>query len=506
MSAFLPGSDVQAHPRQQGRSLREWVDSLPEFFLSDQKITRDVSNAKKSGLLRKVGPRLYTPITTGDLAEVVRRNAIKIACLRFPGAVISHRTALEMRPTNGVVFMTGSYEATDTLPGLTIRLIQGTAPLDTDMPFLGAFRASNARAFLENLTPTRTTEVSRSLPIAEIELRLLKILDVDGEDRLNQLRDDARRIAPQLGATEAYKRLDITIGTLFRTRSGDLQNTTAKSRTAVHPCDNNSVRIFEHLATELLRWSDTSRPVNAMLKHERQYLAFVDAYFSNYIEGTQFVFEEAREIVFEDKVSHRPEDAHDILGTYAVLVDESEMRVSVKEFSRVEDLESTLQRRHHVILGGRPEKKPGVFKEIANRAGNTSFVAPNLVQGTLKEGLAIFHSLSTGFQRAVFMMFMIAEVHPFDDGNGRLARVMMNAELHSHDQAHIIIATAYREDYLGALRRLSRDEDAVTFVRMLDRAQEYTSRLSFEDLDVLVKTLSQTNAFDDSGRRILKLP
>ena len=27
------------------------------------------------------------------------------------------------------------------------------------------------------------------------------------------------------------------------------------------------------------------------------------------------------------------------------------------------------------------------------------------------------------------MQFLISEVHPFDDGNGRLSRIMMNAEL-----------------------------------------------------------------------------
>jgi fido (protein-threonine AMPylation protein) len=27
------------------------------------------------------------------------------------------------------------------------------------------------------------------------------------------------------------------------------------------------------------------------------------------------------------------------------------------------------------------------------------------------------------------MMFLISEVHPFADGNGRIARIMMNAEL-----------------------------------------------------------------------------
>jgi len=43
------------------------------------------------------------------------------------------------------------------------------------------------------------------------------------------------------------------------------------------------------------------------------------------------------------------------------------------------------------------------------------------------------------------MMFMISEVHPFNDGNGRIACVMMNAELVRADQSHIIIPTVFRE-------------------------------------------------------------
>lgn len=47
------------------------------------------------------------------------------------------------------------------------------------------------------------------------------------------------------------------------------------------------------------------------------------------------------------------------------------------------------------------------------------------------------------------MMFMISEVHPFNDGNGRVARVMMNAELVRADQSRIIVPTVFREDYTG---------------------------------------------------------
>jgi hypothetical protein len=48
----------------------------------------------------------------------------------------------------------------------------------------------------------------------------------------------------------------------------------------------------------------------------RSTLAFFDAYFSNFIEGTEFAVEEAADIVFRGVIpSERPEDAHDVLGT-----------------------------------------------------------------------------------------------------------------------------------------------------------------------------------------------
>ena len=60
----------------------------------------------------------------------------------------------------------------------------------------------------------------------------------------------------------------------------------------------------------------------------------------------------------------------------------------------------------------------------------------------------------SNFQRAIFMMFLVAEVHPFSDGNGRLSRIMMNAELVSAGEQRIIVPTIYRANYLAALTRL----------------------------------------------------
>jgi Fic family protein len=53
------------------------------------------------------------------------------------------------------------------------------------------------------------------------------------------------------------------------------------------------------------------------------------------------------------------------------------------------------------------------------------------------------------------MMFMVSEVHPFNDGNGRVARVMMNAELAAAGQMRELIPIVYRSNYISSLRALS---------------------------------------------------
>lgn len=44
-------------------------------------------------------------------------------------------------------------------------------------------------------------------------------------------------------------------------------------------------------------------------------------------------------------------------------------------------------------------------------------------RGRLRRGFDILSGLIDPFDRAVFAMFLVSEVHPFDDGNGRVARL-----------------------------------------------------------------------------------
>ena len=79
----------------------------------------------------------------------------------------------------------------------------------------------------------------------------------------------------------------------------------------------------------------------------------------------------------------RPEDAHDILGTFRIANDPAEMRKVPKGG---EELIHLLQTRHAVLMDARPDKHPGRWKQKANQAASTHFVEPELVEGTLAKG------------------------------------------------------------------------------------------------------------------------
>lgn len=483
----------------------------PPVFLSSEEITSQVSRAVRAGELRKLGPRLYTPQMSDPPEAVIQRNLWEVVGLLFPGTVVGYRTALEGRPSpEGTVNVVGSYRRLVQLPGLAIRQSEGPGYLPGDQPFVGGlWLASRARALLECLRPTRGSVAgSRGLPREEIERRIEQIVRISGEAAVNTLRDDARALVHDLQAQAELEEMNRIIGAVLSSRSGPLSSPPAVARARGEPYDPGRFDLFQQLHGALLRWPSTARsephPSGAGFRNA----AFIDAYFSNYIEGTEFGVDEAREIVFEGRIpEHQPEDAHDVLGTFRIASSRDEMGLSMADSrNSFQDMVGTLRRRHEIIMSARKDKRPGAFKERTNFAGATEFVQPELVMGTLRRGFEMFRSLTDPFARASFMMFMIAEVHPFLDGNGRMARLMANAELLSQGHCRIIIPTVYREDYLLALRALTRQGRADPLLRMLDRAQEFVYRVDFGDLDQALAILRTANAFMDPSEERLVLP
>jgi len=382
------------------------------------------------------------------------------------------------------------------LPGLAIYPRNGPAPLPDDKRFMDRlYIASTARAYLENLSRRRTRGVHcpRTLSRRELEERLEALLQGAGTDALQKLRDDAKRTALSIGLEAEYKILDGLIGTLLGTRDLSLNAPVAIARAKGLPYDPKRLDLFQRLF-EALSLTDTPKREIAT---SGTALPFFETYFSNFIEGTEFLVDEAFEIVFEGKIpENRPADAHDILGTYQLTANVQEMTTCPQTS---DELIYILKRRHALLMHGRPEVNPGKFKVISNQAGSTLFVTPELVEGTLRKGFQWLQGLQTPFQRAVYMMFLIAEVHPFADGNGRCARIMMNAELVSAGEARIIIPTIFRSHYLSSLKALTHQSKTEPLICALSFAQEYTALVDWSDFKLAHQTLLKTHAFVDSS-------
>ncbi len=399
------------------------------------------------------------------------------------------------------------------LPGLEIRIRRG-APHESDLPWShGLYMSSPARSLLDNLEPSRSRggRPSRTLSLTELEDWIAGKCIAWGPERTERLRVAACDLAESTGRSQHIT----TINSLFEQLGGiePLRPSAGQLFRAVtvgRAWDERCLRLFGAAIETLTQmksqgvpeWLPESDPVGE--------LPFYESYFSNYIEGTTFTVDEARRIVNTNTPpSDRPADGHDILGTYGCVVDPiSRAATSTDPVELIQHLIV----RHKEIMRGRPDKRPGVWKSRSNRAGGYEFVAPDLVEGTLVKGFERIGELPEGLARALYAMIVVTEVHPFDDGNGRAARLMMNAELSAVDAARIVIPSVYRNEYLAGLRRVSvTDGDLRAFVPIMTHAWRWTAGVPWYDSTATEGYLIATNALLDStdaevtGKR-LELP
>ena len=473
--------------------------SWPEIVFGGGTGSSRVSRGVARGELRKIGPALYTSNLADDPAVVVGRHLWEIAAHYAPGAVVSHRTAFEARPSpDGTLFMTSSTTKRLDIPGLRLRVSKGPTALPGDQPFVnGLLLASEARLLLENLAIARARGgARRTVSRQEIETRLETILRSRGEAALNDIRDQARALTAALAADREMAQLDALIGALLRSRPGAALRTPAgQARAAGTPFDSERVERFDLLARTLSTVSPPLREDRVTVGPTFANVSFFDAYFSNYIEGTEFEVEEARAIVFDGLIpARRPADAHDVLGTYRLVGDASWLGRAVTADRSAAGFLERVRTSHATLMAGRPEVGPGQWKTKPNQAGGTRFVEPELVPGTITKGWEVARALRTAFQRAAMVMFVLTEVHPFTDGNGRIARAFMNAELVAAGERRVIVPTVYRDDYLGGLRALSRQDHPMPFMLMLDQAQRFTGSVRWEDYAAALADLAAANA------------
>ncbi|MDZ7773373.1 MAG: Fic family protein [Balneolaceae bacterium] len=482
--------------------MANFLDDMPEVFVSHTDVSSQVSQAVSRGELKKIGSRLYTKNLKDDPEVIVKRHWVDLLSEYYPDALIADRTALENKPAeDGSVFIISSKKRITEVPGLIFNPRKGHGPLESDRPFIsGLYISSEPRAYLENMRPSRARKgsVPRTLRQEEMEERLDRLFRVRGSNHVNRIRDRAREVAQQLDMQEEYENLDDLIGSMQGTRDANIKSSVGKARKSKKPYDPDRVDLFLKLFEDLSEVAPQTRSAINFSQEGKVNLSFFEAYFSNFIEGTEFEVDEAADIVFNNTIpAERPEDAHDVMGTFRIISNYSEMAKTPEDF---DGFIASLRNRHSRVMALRKDKKSGEFKTTMNVAGSTQFVKPELVTGTLERGFEIYRGLEYPFQKAVFIMFLVSEVHPFTDGNGRIARIMMNAELVAADQQKIIIPTVYRNNYLAALRALTHNRQSDALIRTLDFGQKYVQAINWDHYDDARAQIEATHAFMDPAQ------
>jgi len=459
---------------------------------------RAVQRQLKAGTLKQIAKGIASDLPEQSWPALIARERMRILSALFPGSILAFRTAFNGGlPEQGLFYISHTYSRKVQLPGLQIVAVKGAPPQLGDMPIQGRslYFPSEARCMLENLSPSRGSH-KKAAGRESVESRLLTICAARGEQALERLREAARALAPALELSKEFDVLDSLIGSVLKTRESTSTTARGRALTAALPYDADRLELFEHLASVLRsqplhQAEEAARTPQAMI-----HFAFLESYFSNFIEGTEFEIQEAREIVLSGKpMLSRPKDSHDILGVFRQAVTPAWMHQVLASGAAIE---TQLRKRHWDQMQERPETEPGEFKLKRNRAGNTEFVEPELVRGTLAQGSLILPTVPAGLPRALFAMFLVSEVHPFNDGNGRLARLVMNSELSVVGACRIIIPTLFRDEYLDCLRVLSREGNPLPFISAMQKIQAWSAAFKYDDLDTAIENMRRCNAFERS--------
>jgi len=242
-------------------------------------IAKDANEAKKLSRLsgQKKIRRIYRGIYTDNLRDpienIVRSHWMGIVSHIVTGGILSFRTAVDLKPTSWqgqrIVFITSTYAKTITLPGLVIKVVKGNNKDYIEQILPGLARSSTSRMLLENLTAVRGKAYRniKTITVEGVENYLAKELRVYDEARLNQIRDEAKEIAPVLGYSAEYERLDNIISALLSTHP-DTDYLSSKSARAVanrKPYDSKRLRTglsFLNTSSKLAKSrSSTSSPL-----------------------------------------------------------------------------------------------------------------------------------------------------------------------------------------------------------------------------------------------------
>ena len=204
------------------------------------------------------------------------------------------------------------------------------------------------------------------------------------------------------------------------------------------------VRKTRHIETENNLLAFLKREKESSLKGGIYHKIQIDlTYNSNHIEGSRLSHDQTR-FIFETKTLGITDDAvkvDDIVET----VNHFRCIDLAIEGANTKLSESFIKQLHYILKTGTTDAmkswfKVGDYKMIENEVGGSETVRPEDVASEMKALLADYNSKSEiTFDDILNFHVRFESIHPFQDGNGRVGRLIMFKECLKHNIVPFII-------------------------------------------------------------------
>jgi Fic family protein len=184
------------------------------------------------------------------------------------------------------------------------------------------------------------------------------------------------------------------------------------------------------------------------------------AYNSNRIEGSMLSEEQTRYIFETNTLNTAPNETanvDDILETvnhficFDYMLDVAEKNISeemIKEFHRILKSNTSDSRKEWFKIGD--------YKTRPNVVGDIETTAPAEVGNAIVALLNSYHKTAVDFLTLINFHYQFEKIHPFQDGNGRVGRIILFKECLKHDIVPFIIEDEYKMFYYRGLREFEK--------------------------------------------------
>lgn len=221
---------------------------------------------------------------------------------------------------------------------------------------------------------------------------------------------------------------------------------------------------------------DAMRPASreALLALQKYYDVDL-TYTSNAIEGNTLTLRETAEVIEHGiTVGGKPLRDHlEAVDHYSAVLWMRELAATATPIE-----ENTVRELHRRIVARSQPEIGGIYSTLPRRIAGSPVILPNAakIPQLMKEFGEWLGKADPVPATSFDAHFRLVAIHPFSDGNGRTARLLMNLLLLREGYPPVAVRPEDRKEYLDTLQHASMKEDMKPFQTFMHRRLDATLR------------------------------